>query len=53
MQNLLQEYSVSSQYFAPRGRERLMFLGEQIAQRHLQFNDRLIGIVGEDRKSVV
>ena len=47
MQNLLQEYSVSSQYFAPRGRERLMFLGEQIAQRHLQFNDRLIGIVGD------
>jgi GTPase SAR1 family protein len=47
MQNLLQEYSVSSQYFAPRGRERLMFLGEQIAQRHLHFNDRLIGIVGD------
>ncbi len=47
MQNLLQEDSVSSQYFAPRGRERLMFLGEQIAQRHLHFNDRLIGIVGD------
>ena len=24
-----------------------MFLGEQIAQRHLHFNDRLIGIVGD------
>ena len=47
MQNLLQEYSVSSQYFAPRGRERIMFLGEQIAQRHLHFGDRLIGIVGD------
>ncbi len=47
MRNLIQEYMVSSQYFAPRGRERLMFLGEQIAQRHLNFNDRLIGIVGD------
>lgn len=47
MRNLIQEYSVSSQYFAPRGRERLLFLGEQITQRHLHFNDRLIGIVGD------
>jgi tRNA A37 threonylcarbamoyladenosine biosynthesis protein TsaE len=47
MRNLIQEYSVSSQYFAPRGRERLMFLGEHISQRHLHFDDRLIGIVGD------
>lgn len=47
MQNLIQEYSVASQYFAPRGRERLMFLGEQISHRHLNYNDRLIGIVGD------
>ena len=47
MRNLIQEYSVFSQYFAPRGRERLLFLGEQISQRHLNFNDRLIGIVGD------
>ena len=47
MRNLIQEYSVSSQYFAPRGKERLMFLGEQITQRHLNYNDRLIGIVGD------
>ncbi len=47
MRNLIQEYSVSSQYFAPRGRERLMFLGQQISQRHLNYNDRLIGIVGD------
>ncbi len=47
MRNLIQEYSVFSQYFAPRGRERLLFLGEQISQRHLSFNDRLIGIVGD------
>ena len=38
---------VSSQYFAPRGRERLMFLGEQIAQKHLHYSDSLIGIVGD------
>jgi len=37
-------YSV---YFAPRGRERLLFLGEQISHRHLSFEDRLIGIIGD------
>ncbi|NDV59666.1 alanine-tRNA synthetase second additional domain-containing protein [Bacteroides sp. 519] len=47
MRNLIQEYSVFSQYFAPHGRERLLFLGEQIAQRHLTYTDRLIGIVGD------
>lgn len=47
MWNLIQEYSVFSQYFAPHGRERLLFLGEQIGQRHLTYKDRLIGIVGD------
>ena len=47
MRNLIQEYMVSSQYYAPRGRERLMFLGEQIAQKHLYYSDSLIGIVGD------
>lgn len=37
-------YSV---YFAPRGRERLLFLGEEISQRHLSFEDKLIGIIGD------
>lgn len=47
MHNPLQEYSAFSQYFAPHGRDRLLFLGEQIAQRHLTHTDRLIGIVGD------
>ena len=47
MGNPIQEYSAFSQYFAPHGRERLLFLGEQIAQRHLTYTDRLIGIVGD------
>lgn len=47
LQNLYREYSVSAQYFAPRGRERLIFLGEQIAQKHLSYRDRLVGIVGD------
>ena len=47
MQNLIQEYSVSSQYYAPRGKERLLFLGEQIAHQHLHYTDKLIGIVGD------
>jgi len=45
--DLIQEFPVSSQYFAPRRKERLMFLGEQISQRHITFRDRLIGIVGD------
>ncbi len=47
MRNFIQEYMVSSQYFAPRGKERLMFLGEQISHRHINHDDRIIGIVGD------
>lgn len=47
MKNYIQEYMVSSQYFAPRSKRRLMFLGEQISQRHINYSDRLIGIVGD------
>lgn len=38
---------VSAQYFAPRGKERLMFLGEQLALKHLSYTDRLIAIIGD------
>jgi len=34
-------------YFAPRGRNRLMLLGHVISQRYLEPDDRLIGLVGE------
>lgn len=34
-------------YFAPRGRKRLMFLGNLIAQRYLNPEDGLIGLVGD------
>ncbi len=37
-------YSV---YFAPRGRERLLALGEEFSHRHLTYSDKLIGIVGD------
>jgi GTPase SAR1 family protein len=47
MQSLIQEYSIYALYFAPRGKERLLFLGDQIGRRHLQFSDRLIGILGD------
>ncbi|MGL4208960.1 MAG: alanine-tRNA synthetase second additional domain-containing protein [Candidatus Adiutrix sp.] len=38
---------IYSVYFAPRGRERLMRLGERIGHLHLSYNDRLIGIIGD------
>ena len=47
MRSFIQQYMVSAQYFAPRGKERLMFLGEQIAHKHLSYTDRLIGIIGD------
>lgn len=34
-------------YFAPRGRERLLNIGEQLGQIHLSYRDKLIGIVGD------
>ncbi len=34
-------------YFAPRGRQRLMLLGNVIGQRYLHPDDRLVGVVGE------
>lgn len=46
-ENLLQQYAVSSQYYAPRGKERMVFLGEQIAHAHLHYNDRLVGVIGD------
>ena len=45
--SLIQEYSMYSLYFAPRGKERLLFLGDQIGRRHLHFADKLIGIIGD------
>lgn len=47
MRNIIHAAAFYSVYFAPRGRERLLFLGEQISQRHLTFNDRLVGIIGD------
>ena len=47
MRNIIHGAAFYSVYFAPRGRERLLFLGEQISQRHLTFEDRLIGIIGD------
>lgn len=43
----IQEYCIYSLYFAPRGKERLLFLGDQIGRRHLKFQDKLIGIIGD------
>ena len=39
-------HHIYSVYFAPRGRERLLRLGEQLAHMHLSYRDRLIGIIG-------
>lgn len=36
-----------SVYYAPRGKDRLMFLGNHISQSHLRANDKLIGLVGD------
>lgn len=43
----VQEHWVSTQYYAPRGKERLLTLGEQLSYFHLSFTDRLIGFIGD------
>lgn len=34
-------------YFAPRGRQRMFSLGQQLSQRYLSPNDLLIGVIGD------
>lgn len=41
------EYLIKSVYFAPRGRKRILELGEHLAQRYLSAGDSLIGVVGD------
>lgn len=36
-----------TEYFAPRGHERLMALGNEISQQHLRSSDKCIGILGQ------
>lgn len=43
----VQEHWVLSHYFAPRGKERLLALGEQLCHLHLSFTDRLVGFIGD------
>ena len=45
--SLLPESLMYAVYFAPRGKDRLLDLGHQIAQRHLSPQDKLIGFVGD------
>ncbi|TCL62457.1 hypothetical protein EDC14_102576 [Hydrogenispora ethanolica] len=43
----LQDLLMYAVYFAPRGQHRLIHLGHQLAQRHLNPMDRLIGVIGD------
>lgn len=45
--NIIQESLLYSVYLAPTGYERLLRLGNQIAQRYLNPMDRLVGVIGE------
>lgn len=44
---IIQESLLYAVYFAPRGKKRLLGLGNQIAQRHLSALDKLIGFIGD------
>jgi hypothetical protein len=46
MRMLMHEQLMYASYFAPRGRNRMFVLGQQISERYLSPLDRLIGIVG-------
>ncbi len=43
----IHQYLMYSIYFAPRGKERLMQLGQQIGARYLSPLDNLIGVIGD------
>jgi tRNA A37 threonylcarbamoyladenosine biosynthesis protein TsaE len=45
--NTMHDSLMCAVYFAPRGKERLLNLGHQIAQRYLSPSDRLIGLIGD------
>lgn len=47
LRNYVPEYSIYTLYFAPRGRERLLYLGDMLGGRHLHQSDKLIGIIGD------
>lgn len=42
-----QEALMFSVYFAPRGKNRLLNLGNQLAQKHLSPMDKLVGVIGD------
>jgi len=46
MRMLMHEQLMYASYFAPRGRNRMFVLGQQISERYLSPLDRLIGVVG-------
>lgn len=41
------EYLMYAAYFAPRGKQRLLNLGNNIGQRYLSPEDRIIGLIGD------
>lgn len=43
----MQSPHLYSNFFAPRGNERMLRLGMQIAQQYLNPNDKLIGVIGD------
>ncbi|EAX47772.1 conserved hypothetical protein [Thermosinus carboxydivorans Nor1] len=47
MKSLIGEQLMYASYFAPRGRNRMYILGEQLGERYLSPLDRLIGIIGD------
>lgn len=43
----VQEHLMQAVYFAPRGKKRLLFLGNNLQQRYLSPEDKLIGFLGD------
>ncbi|MBP2626803.1 MAG: hypothetical protein H6Q68_1514 [Firmicutes bacterium] len=46
MKSVMHEQLMYASYFAPRGRNRMYVLGQQVSERYLSPLDRLIGVVG-------
>lgn len=46
MKSMMLEQLMYASYFAPRGRNRMYVLGQQVSERYLSPLDRLIGVIG-------
>jgi len=49
LRSIITECLIYATYYAPRGRDRLLILGQRLAERYVAADDYLIGVIGGER----